>query len=309
MCPENRTGSDREAPVIAVVGHTAIDHLFTVPALPERHSSTYITGHRIFFGGGAANIAAGIATLGGRARLVSAVGGDFAGSDYDRRMGDLGIVRDFFLVEEAFTPTAYIFTDDAGDQVTYFEWGASSVFAGADAPALDFVHMATADPDFNVRVAEKSRFASFDPGQDLLRYSRSQLESILSHVDLLFANRHEVAGMCEILGIRQEELIAGVPVAVFTMDSRGSMLHMDGTEEFIPAAPVRAVDPTGAGDAYRAGFLTAYLMGYAPPDCCRVGTITASFVVEKIGCQTNLPDWNRMLERYQQVFGALVKGA
>ncbi len=63
--------------MIAVVGHTAIDHLFRVPKLPGRHNSTYITEHSVYFGGGAANIAAGIATLGERCRLVSLVGETF----------------------------------------------------------------------------------------------------------------------------------------------------------------------------------------------------------------------------------------
>jgi ribokinase len=62
-------------------------------------------------------------------------------------------------------------------------------------------------------------------------------------------------------------------------------------------------DPTGAGDAYRAGFLTAFSRGYDPLIACRVGTVTASYVVEKTGCQTNLPSWDRMEERYRLAFG------
>ncbi len=87
------------------------------------------------------------------------------------------------MVKGARTATAYVFTDNAGDQETFFEWGASAAFSGLEAPALDFVHMATADPDFNVRVAQKSRFASFDPGQDLLRYTPEQLGIILADID------------------------------------------------------------------------------------------------------------------------------
>jgi nucleoside kinase len=65
------------------------------------------------------------------------------------------------------------------------------------------------------------------------------------------------------------------------------------------------VDPTGAGDAYRAGFLAALHKGYEPLTACRIGTVTASFVVEQTGCQTNLADWGRMEERYRQSFGSL----
>lgn len=291
--------------MIAVVGHTAIDHLFRVPKIPGRHNSTYIIGHDVYFGGGAANIAAGIATLGERCRLVSSVGGDFPGSDYDLWMHNLGIMQDFILVKDARTATAYVFTDDDGDQETFFEWGASVAFAKAEPPALDFVHMATADPDYNVRVAQKSKFASFDPGQDLLRYTPDQLEIILANIDILFSNNHEMDRMCDMLGLEREALVASVPMVVTTRGAEGSLLCMDGEEHHIPAVKVNAVDPTGAGDGYRAGFLVAFARGYAPLDCCRVGAVVSSFVVEKAGTQTNLPDWDKMLERYRKVFSEI----
>ncbi|MDD5025026.1 MAG: PfkB family carbohydrate kinase, partial [Methanoregula sp.] len=75
--------------MIYVVGHTAIDHISHVHHLPERNCSTHITDRQVFFGGGAANIAAGIATLGEEVTLVSCIGGDFTGSDYDRWMQQL----------------------------------------------------------------------------------------------------------------------------------------------------------------------------------------------------------------------------
>ncbi|MCK8517725.1 carbohydrate kinase family protein [Methanoculleus sp. 7T] len=289
--------------MISVVGHTAIDHLFRVPNLPGRHNSTYIVDHQVYFGGGAANIAAGIAMLGEKCRLISSVGSDFPGSDYDRWLRDLGVEQDFAVVKGARTATAYVFTDDAGDQETFFEWGASAAFSRAEAPALDFVHMATADPDFNVRVAQKSKFASFDPGQDLLRYSPEQLEIILANIDILFSNNHEMDRMCDMLGLERDALVDSVPMVVTTRGAEGSVLCMDCEEFRVPAVRVDAVDPTGAGDGYRAGFLTAFRKGYAPLDCCRAGAVVSSFVVEKVGTQTNLPDWDRMLERYRKVFG------
>ncbi len=289
--------------MISVVGHIAVDHLFHVPDLPGRHNSTYIVDHKVYFGGGAANIAAGIATLGGRCRLISAVGDDFPGSDYDRWLQSLGVEQDLFVVEGARTATAYVFTDDSGDQETFFEWGASTVFAQKEAPTLDFVHMATADPAFNIQVAEKSRFASFDPGQDLLRYSPDELETILANIDILLSNQHEMDRMCDMLGLERPALVASVPMVVTTLGAEGSMLCMDGEEYHVPAVRVEAVNPTGAGDGYRAGFLTAFRNGYSPLDCCRVGAVVSSFVVEQVGSQTNLPDRDRMLGRYRKVFG------
>jgi sugar/nucleoside kinase (ribokinase family) len=293
--------------MISVVGHTAIDHICTVPHFPERHTSVSTLDHQIFFGGGAANIAVGIATLGGTCELVSAVGSDFPGSAYEQKLDELGIGRRFFEVPDRPTATAFMFNDVGGDQITYFDWGASAVFAEAEAPALDFVHMATADPSFNVRVAERSEFASFDPGQDILKYTKEQFEAILDNINILFANRHEARQMAETIGTTVHDLAARVDLAVFTMDSKGCMLCVDGEEKQIPAIRVEVADPTGAGDAFRAGFLTAYARGYEPVRCCTVGTTTASFVVEEVGCQTNLPTWERLARRHEEHFGPIVK--
>lgn len=289
--------------MIHVVGHTAIDHISRVPVLPARNSSATITERKIFFGGGAANIAAGIARLGEDVTLVSAAGDDFAGSGYDRWLEDLKVRRQFFMVPGSHTPTAFMFTDESGDQITFFEWGASEIFQVSEPPALPFVHMATADPAFNLRVAERAGFSSFDPGQDLHRYTADQLNGILSRISLLFANQHEVEGMCRILDLDKKTLVDKVPMAVFTRGAQGSTLYHEGREEYIPAVPVQMADPTGAGDAYRAGFLTAYIRGFPPAVCCRVGSVCASFVVEVPGCQTNLPDWEVMRQRYGNSFG------
>jgi ribokinase len=165
--------------------------------------------------------------------------------------------------------------------------------------------MATADPEFNCRVAEKSEFVSFDPGQDVFWYTKEQLESIITNTDILFANQHEVQQMCATLGVTKETLTNEVSMAIFTMSGDGSMLYRDGTEHFIPAVPVTLSDPTGAGDSYRSGFLSAYVRGHTPLTCCRVGTVTASYVVEHAGCQTHLPTWAQMLERYRAHFGMI----
>jgi ribokinase len=291
--------------VIYVVGHTAIDHICKVQEFPPRNGSASILERKIYFGGGAANIAAGIARLGEPCTLVSAVGGDFPGGDYDVWQRSLGLRQQFFEVPDTHTPTAFLFTDQLGDQITFFEWGASRVFAESKAPSFPFVHMATADPDFNTRVAEKAAFSTFDPGQDLHRYRRDQLENILSHIDILFANQHEVESMSRTLGMSPRDLAASVPMAVFTMGARGSEYIRGDERCHIPAVKVSMADPTGAGDAYRAGFLAAFWREYPPLECCRIGTVTASFAVEVVGCQNNLPSWPEMEARYRREFGDL----
>ena len=293
--------------MIEVVGHTAVDHICQVSHLPGPNSSASVLERKVLFGGGAANIAAGIATLGGEAALISAVGGDFAGSEYDRWLDHLGVKKQFFVIPESNTATAFIFTDPAGNQMTYFEWGASRIFETAPAPSLSFVHMATADPEFNVKVAEQAKFASFDPGQDLHRYTADHLTRILDSIDILIANQHEYIGMCKTLGISHDELIRRVPLTIETRSSEGSMVTLDGTTTRVPAVQVTCLDPTGAGDGFRAGFLTAYAEGYDPITAVKIGTVTASFVVEVPGCQTALADRTRMQARYAAQFGPLPK--
>ncbi|HJJ91449.1 MAG TPA: PfkB family carbohydrate kinase, partial [Methanocorpusculum sp.] len=68
---------------------------------------------------------------------------------------------------------------------------------------------------------------------------------------------------------------------------------------------VSAVDPTGAGDAYRAGLFTAWKKGFDLADACKVGAVVSSFAVEKIGTQTNLPTWDEMAARFEKAFGEL----
>ena len=295
--------------MIHVVGHTAVDHILRVPRFPERNASTFVSDHQVFYGGGAANVAAGIARLSTPVTLVSAVGPEFAGSEYEGWLTGLGVVMDLVVASGKRTPTAFVFTEDSGNQITFFEWGASETFATREAPALDFVHLATADPSFNVQVAERSRFASFDPGQDIIWYTADQLRRILARIKILFANRHEMAQLSQILELSREDIIKMVPIVVVTMDTEGSVLFTDGREHRIPIIPVTAVDPTGAGDAYRAGFLSAYHRGHTPLNACRVGAVTASFAVEKVGCQTNLSDWSQMVARYWSHFGDLPKPA
>lgn len=280
-----------------------MDHLFDITHFPRANSSAPINDYNIYYGGGAANIAAGIARLGGSSQLISPVGGDFKGSEYCRHLENLGVDTSLmFRLEHEKTASAFIYTDVNHDQITYFYWGASKHFPELEPPHLDFVHLATADPVFNSRAAKHADFVSFDPGQDLVVYSKEYLESILSHTDILFTNRHEIERLSKMTDCSREELEEEIGVVVVTMDKDGSEIYRDGSRIFIPPIQVETLDPTGAGDAHRAGFLLAYTRGYPLEVCGRVGSTTASFVVEKAGCQTNLPTWEQVRQRFNKYY-------
>ncbi len=292
--------------VITIVGHAAIDLLFDVENIAIHDESQPIIGYREYFGGGAANIAIGIARLGGSCQLISAVGGDFEPSGYEAELKAHGVdLSLLYRYPNEKSTRAFVFTDREHHQSTYFDWGASVHLKELEPPEIDFVHLATSDSVFNAKVAKKARFVSFDPGQDLITYSKENLESILENTDILFTNRHEIQRVCEMTGRSFEDILAMIDTVVVTYDARGSVIHQAGKIMNIPVVPVKAVDPTGAGDAYRAGFLLAYVRSYPLETCGRIGSTVASFAVQSVGCQTDLPAWEEMQDRYERHFGKL----
>ncbi|HJJ47183.1 MAG TPA: carbohydrate kinase family protein [Methanocorpusculum sp.] len=287
--------------LISVTGHLCNDYIITVEEYPSVGESQRVVNRENYFGGGAANIAVGIATLGGEAELIFAAGKDFPRSPYERHLQELGVKTTPFTSGKNCS-TAFIVNTIAGDQITYFEWGAGEVFAAISAPKRKFVHMATGDAGFNIKTAKNADFASLDPGQDVKYYSKEQLEELFESIDLLICNNFELNIMQNTTGSSADEIRREVPMAIITEGKKGSTIYADGSKTLIPACEVKAVDPTGAGDAYRAGLFTAWKRGYDVETCCKVGSVVSSFSVEKIGTQTNLPTWEKMEQRFRTFF-------
>ena len=294
---------------ISVTGHTSLDYLLTVESMACENHSAPILECNTHFGGGAANVSAVIASLGGSTELISPVGNDFVSTGYEKHLKNLGIdLSKLYRLENETLSKAFVITDRSSNQTTYFYWGAAARLAEMEPPKVDFVHMVTADCRFNAKMSQLADFVSFDPGQDLVTYQKESLCLILENTNILFANRHEIEQVIEISGKSFEELRASIGFIIVTYDKDGSILYENNgchqTETKIPVVLAESVDPTGAGDAYKAGFLVALVKGCLPEVCCKVGSVTASFIVEKIGCQTNLPTWERMKDRYAEHFNA-----
>lgn len=292
--------------IISVVGHTALDYIVDVENIAGKNESSPVIDYEEYPGGGAANIAVAVAKLGGKSQLISPVGTDFSSSGYEKLLKEAGVdLSRLYTIEDRKISKAFIFTDREDNQTTYFYWGASSKFKELEPEPADFVHLATADCIYNAKIAQISGFVSFDPGQDLVTYSKENLEIILAHTDILFANRHEIRRVSEMTGMSFSELRAMIDVIVVTYDAEGSRIYRGSEEWAIPVVSVKALDPTGAGDAYRAGFLLAYTRGYSLPTCGKIGSTVASFAVQTRGCQTGLPTWEEMKSRYEVNFGKL----
>jgi len=289
---------------IVVTGHTAIDYLMKVNELPAPNSSVPILECVRAYGGGAANICTGIAKLGGRCTLRSVVGRDFVHSDYMRHLEQLGVVLDLHVSERP-TSRAYVMTDESGEQMTLFYWGASSDFEHMVPKPAAAIHMATGHPTYNARAAQMAEFASFDPGQDIGEYDAKTLDAVLSGCQMLICNRHEMERILTILSTTLDELVERLHAVIVTMDKEGSVVYTGGSRVHVPAVRAKIVDPTGAGDGYRSGLFTALQRGYDFVSAAKVGSTVASFVIEGWGAQSNQPTWDRMMERLVSVYGRL----
>ena len=178
--------------------------------------------------------------------------------------------RDMIVVEDDKTPTAFVLTDNNHDQIFYFYWGAATRFKKSEIPHNAIkntrsVHLATGDPSFNLNCGKFARkegkIISFDPGQDLHMYSPNDLWKVLEVSDILFGNHHEVKRILKTLDMSVDELREfGPSIVVETRGRNGSVIYSDETNK-VNALERDPVDPTGAGDSYRAGFLKSYLEG------------------------------------------------
>ncbi|BAP62519.1 carbohydrate kinase family protein [Methanococcus maripaludis] len=292
---------------ITAVGHIALDYIFNVDKFPELNTSMQIPTAKKYYGGAACNVAAEIANLGLNSEILSCVGTDFKASGYGEYLEKLGVsTKSVFVSEEEETPKAWIFTDPQNNQITYFLWGAAKHYPEIEVPEFDseIVHLATGDPNYNLKCAQKASskgiLVSFDPGQDLTLYSKENMENIIENVDFLFMNNHEFQRTLDLLNISEKELISRVKVLIVTYGKQGSIIYSEDEAIKVPAILTQAKDPTGAGDSYRAGFLTAYLKGHDLKNCGLAGSCVASFVVEQVGCQTNLPSWDMVIERLNE---------
>ena len=225
-------------------------------------------------------------------------------------MQNLGIDTDsLIIVPGEATPTAFVLTDDNDDQISYFYWGAAREFAESKVPTsaiknAEAVHLATGDPDFNWKCSQEAKnedlLVSFDPGQDLGMYDTKKLCDVIENTTILFGNHHEIERILEALevdltGLRE----MGPKIIVKTCGAQGSEIYSNEDKIIIDAIKREAVDPTGAGDSYRAGFLSRFLNGESLEESAKFASAVSSFIIEHQGCQTNMPSFDDAFERMQ----------
>jgi len=298
---------------LLVIGHTAIDYIMTVEKFPNPNSSIPIKTMKIFHGGAGANVAMVGAKLGLRTSLISAVGEKFLKSEYLEKMTELNINTDSMIISEnKDTPTAFGMTNNKEDQIFYFYWGAGEEFLKSNPPESSIqsckaIHLATGDPTYNIKSSiigkNNDKIVSFDPGQDLNMYNAQKLEEVIKNCTILFGNHYEIQRIQNLLKCDITDLIElGPNIIVKTLGKDGSTIYTQKDKINVDSIYRPAIDPTGAGDSYRAGFLYGLINGKDLEYCAKLASAVSSFIVEKKGCQTNIPTLNQTINRMNEFY-------
>ena len=254
---------------------------FTVNALVEK------------LGGTAGNIAYALSLLGEKPLILATLG-----RDYHRYFAWLEknhiTCAGIRIIEDDFTASAYITTDRADNQITGFHLGAMKYPSRFNldqlvpGESLAIIAAGNLEDMTNYSLTCKSRGIEyiFDPGQSLPMWSKQDLIQCLTGPRILVSNDYELELIMNNTGLDRKGLLKKTGVIVTTLGEAGSRVITPDGEIAIPAAkPRKVADPTGAGDAYRAGLIKGLVQGKSLRECAIMGSVCASFAVECYGTQ------------------------
>ncbi|MEU1229107.1 carbohydrate kinase family protein [Streptomyces sp. NPDC005828] len=310
---------------IAVTGSIATDHLMTFPGWfseqlladrLDRVSLSFLADNlEVRRGGVAANIAFGLGVLGLRPALVGAVGADF--EPYRVWLKDHGVDTDSVRVSESLHTARFVCTTDrAQNQIATFYAGAMAEAREIDlrevaarTGRLDLVLVSPDDPEAMLRHTRACRdlgipFAA-DPSQQLARLDGEQVRELVDGARFLFTNEYETALLLEKSGWPEAEVLRRVGTWVTTHGEAGVRIRGEGRDPLaVPAVEVPAVvDPTGVGDAFRAGFLAGTLWGVPERCAAQLGCAVAATVLASVGTQEYRLYRDSLLDRIRTTYG------
>ncbi|MFF9504379.1 carbohydrate kinase family protein [Streptomyces sp. NPDC014656] len=310
---------------VAVTGSIATDHLMTFPGLfaeqllagrLDRVSLSFLADDlEVRRGGVAANIAFGLGTLGLRPVLVGAVGADF--EPYRIRLKEHGVDTDSVRVSGSLHTARFVCTTDrAQNQIATFYAGAMAEARAIDlrevvrrTGRLDLVLVSPDDPEAMLRHTRACRelgipFAA-DPSQQLARLDGDAVRELVDGARFLFTNEYETALLLEKTGWTETEVLRRAATWVTTHGEAGVRIRGEGRAPLaVPAVPVPAVtDPTGVGDAFRAGFLAGTLWGVPERCAAQLGCAVASTVLGSVGTQEYRLHREPLLDRIRTAYG------
>lgn len=309
---------------VLVAGSIATDHLMHFPGkfsqqlladqLHKVSLSFLVDDLVVRRGGVAANIAFGMGQLGGSPVLMGAVGPDF--DEYRAWLERHGVVCDFVHLSEVHHTARFVCTtDEEMCQIASFYAGAMSEARNIElAPAweatdADLAVISADDPAAMVRHSLECRERGYrfaaDPSQQIARMTGDDLHALIEGADLLFTNDYEKSLLESKTGLSEDEVMSRVGVRVTTLGAKGvEIVGRDVEYVHVPCARERdKADPTGVGDGFRAGFLTARDWGLSWQRAAEVGSLLATLVLETVGTQEYVVKPNDFADRLAESYG------
>jgi ribokinase len=302
--------SDRDLRVV-VLGEAAVDWVVEVEALPGRDSLALARSCRRFPGGSAANVAVGLARLGYRVAFVGQLGDDENGAFLREMFREAGVDTSGIVEIPGYeTPACWVVVDGRGDHLIV---ALPRDVAGYRSVKLDLDRLLAAqgiyigashtEVAYGYAAAAKSSAIPvfYAPGGSSRQLRRANLEPIMACTEVLFVSRAEAAALA---GLPMPEeaadqlLDTGPRVVVETAGAEGAFVATHGRTWQVPAFPVTGRrDTTGAGDAFAAGFVAAFLRGFNLVAAARVGSAAAALKISHLGARSGLPTWEEVLSK------------
>ena len=262
------------------------------------------------WGGCAGNIAYNLKALGGEPVVMATIGED--GVAYRERLAELGIATDGLrLLADTFTAQAFIITDLDDNQITAFHPGAMVRSHELHVGDVDGVTLGIVSPDGRDGMrqhAAEFRAAGiryiFDPGQGLPLFSGGELLEMIDGATAVTVNDYEAQLVSERTGLSEEAIARRVEALIVTLGGEGSRIHAGGATIHVPAVPTSAlVDPTGCGDAYRAGLLFGMAKRWDWQQSGRLASLLGSIKIGSRGGQNHVVDRGDIASRFEKEFG------
>ena len=261
------------------------------------------------FGGCAGNIAYNLSLLGEQPSMIARVGSDFG--KYEAHLLDRGI-NGGTLIRDAsdLTSVAHIVTDIANNQIAAFAMAAGGKPYGQlpDTAGYSCAILGAGQVVDTIALAAHCKDNDIpyyvDPGQAIPAFTFDALRIVITGCAGLFCNDYELELITKKTGWTQLQLLEQTPLVVVTRGAQGAwIMTKDGVIE-IAAVPVAHVtDPTGAGDAHRAGFIKGILAGFSQKQCGQLASIVAAYAVEKHGTQNHHFTISQLKEQYKKAYG------
>lgn len=305
---------------LVLTGGIAYDYLMTFPGhfsehlIPDRLDRVSLsflvdslTRRR---GGIAANIAYTLALLGERPKVMATAGDD--SEEYLAWMEEQGIDTSAIeIIPGESTASFFVTTDQSQAQIGSFFAGAMAYASQLSFTNLDqrpdLAMISPNDLEAMVTYTQECRQLGipyfYDPSQQIIRLHREDLRQGIEGCQALFSNDYEFRMIEEKTELSLDAICASVDFLIITRGEDGTDLYTDNTEVHIPAIkPQSIADPTGVGDAFRAGFLKGYMNGLRLERCCQMGTLAATYCLEADGSMGHSYNFDQFKSRFQDHF-------